>query len=51
VLYTLYFLAAYLTEGIYWTIHMWMGCVVLAAIAGWLLSFVAVAPANSGEGR
>jgi len=50
VLFTLYFGALYLTAGIYWTIHMWLGCVASAAVAGWLISFLVVPPVESAAG-
>ncbi len=50
VLFLLYFGALYLTAGIHWTIHMWLGSVACAAIAGWLISLLVVPPAGSGEG-
>ncbi len=51
VLFTLYFGALYLTAGIHWTIHMWLGCVAIAAIAGWLISLLVVPPVGSGADR
>lgn len=50
VLFTLYFGVLYLTAGIHWTIHMWFGCVVIAAIAGWLISLLVVPPVGAGDG-
>jgi hypothetical protein len=50
ILYTLYFLAVLLFGGgIWWTIHLWTGAVVLAGIAGWLLSYLVVPPAWPDE--
>lgn len=45
ILYTLYFGALALTDGIAWTIHLWAGAIVLAGVVGLLLSYVAVPPA------
>ena len=44
VLYTLYFLALVLAGGIWWSVHMVTGTIVLAGIVGWLLSNLAVPP-------
>ncbi len=50
ILYTLYFLAVLLFGGgIWWTVHLWMGAIVLAGIAGWLLSYLALPPAWPDE--
>ena len=38
--YALYFLALGLSVGIWWSVHMWTGAIVLAGIAGWLLSYL-----------
>jgi ABC-type amino acid transport system permease subunit len=29
------------TQGVWWTIHLWAGAVVLAAATGWLLAYLA----------
>jgi len=42
--YTLYFLTLQLSGGIWWRVHLWAGAIVMAGIAGWLLSLVAVEP-------
>jgi hypothetical protein len=42
--YLLYFLTLIVTTGIWWSIHLWLGSVVIAGIAGWLLSYVAAPP-------
>jgi hypothetical protein len=42
----LYFLGLAAQGGIRWSVHLWMGSVLLTGIAGWLLSFVAVPPAG-----
>jgi hypothetical protein len=44
VFYLVYFLALVATTGIWWSIHLWLGSVVVAGITGWLLSYVAVPP-------
>jgi hypothetical protein len=33
--------------GIRWSIHLWMGSLLLTGIVGWLLSFVALPPAGA----
>jgi len=38
--YGLYYGTVALTEGIWWSIHLWAGAIVLAGVAGWLLSQV-----------
>lgn len=42
--YLYYFLALNLTTGINWTIHLWLGCTVVAGIAGCMLSYVLLPP-------
>ena len=42
--YFCYFLALKLTEGIAWSIHFWTGSILLAGIAGWLLSYLLLPP-------
>jgi hypothetical protein len=44
VLYTLYFLALLFTVGIWWSIHLWVGAIVLASVVGLLLSYLLVPP-------
>ncbi|HVO41682.1 MAG TPA: hypothetical protein VMT34_03610 [Aggregatilineales bacterium] len=39
-LYLCYFLLTYLTSGIGWTVHVWLGAPVLAGIVGLLLTYV-----------
>lgn len=45
VFYTFYFAALALDGGIWWTVHFWTGSIIVAGIAGFLLSCVAVPPA------
>ncbi|HET8576507.1 MAG TPA: hypothetical protein VFO18_05375 [Methylomirabilota bacterium] len=40
VFYLCYFLALRLTQGIAWSVHLWAGSIVLAGVAGWLLSYL-----------
>lgn len=41
-LYTFYFFELFLTTGIHWTIHLWVGSIFLSGIVGWLLSLFIV---------
>jgi hypothetical protein len=45
--YLCYFLALMLTEGIAWSVHLWVGSIMLAGIAGWLLSYLLLPPRSS----
>src|SRR5229473_4995669 len=49
--YLCYFLALMVTEGIAWSVHLWVGSIVLAGIAGWLLSYLLVPPRSSEDRR
>ncbi len=40
----MHFLALQMTQGIWWTIHLWTGIIVLSGIVGVLASYVLVAP-------
>lgn len=40
LLYTSYFLTLAATEGIGWSVHLWMGAIVIAGIVGVLLSYL-----------
>lgn len=42
LLYALYFLALQLTQGIGWSIHLWLGALVLEGLMGWLVSLLFV---------
>ena len=44
--YATYFTVLALTSGLWWTVHLWAGAIVLAGIAGWLLSY-AIIPAGA----
>lgn len=39
IFYGLYFASLALTRGLWWTIHMWAGAIVLAGVVGWLMSY------------
>lgn len=45
-LYTFYLAAIALSGGVWWTPHLIFGTVVLAAITGWLVSYLVFAPAS-----
>ena len=47
VFYLIYFLTLVATTGIWWSIHLWLGSVVVAGITGWLLSYVAIPPTGA----
>jgi hypothetical protein len=40
-----YFSALLMTEGTSWTVHLWAGVIVEAALVGWLLSYAVLPPA------
>jgi hypothetical protein len=44
--YSVYFLALHLTEGIWWSVHVWAGAILLAGLVGWLVSYLVVPPAG-----
>ena len=44
MLYALYFVTLALTGGLWWTIHLWTGVIVLAGTSGWLLSYAFLPP-------
>jgi hypothetical protein len=44
VYYSLYFATLGLTSGITWSIHLWLGSIVMSGVIGLLLSYVLVAP-------
>ena len=39
-----YFLALNLVDVVWWPIHVWTGCIVIAGVVGWLLSLVIAPP-------
>jgi hypothetical protein len=43
-LFGLYFGTLWMTEGIAWTVHVWVGAIVLAGIVGWLGSYLVAPP-------
>ena len=46
-----YFAVAAVLHGIWWSVHLWTGAIVLAGIAGLLVSFAALPPAAGDEER
>jgi hypothetical protein len=38
--YLLHFLALRVTKGVWWSVHLWSGTIVLAGTVGWLLSYM-----------
>jgi hypothetical protein len=46
-----FFLALLLSRGITWSIHLWLGTVLLTGVLGYLLSFLVVPPAIPQEGK
>ena len=48
-LYLCYFVALMLPEGIAWSVHLWLGSIMLAGIAGWLLSHLLLPPRSSED--
>ncbi len=49
IFYGCYFLALRLTQGLAWTIALWMGSIVLAGIVGLLLSYLLLPPSAPAE--
>jgi hypothetical protein len=47
VLFGLYFAILWMTEGIAWTVHVWVGAIVLAGLVGWLESYLVVPSAHT----
>jgi hypothetical protein len=44
VFYFFYFAALWFMKGLWWSVHLWAGAIVLAGLAGWLLSYLIVPP-------
>jgi hypothetical protein len=44
VFYLFYFVALWFMKGLWWSVHLWAGSIVLAGLAGWLLSYLVVPP-------
>jgi hypothetical protein len=37
-----YYTVVFATNSVWWSVHLWAGSLVMAAVAGWLMSYVAV---------
>lgn len=48
-LYTAYILNLWLTHGLAWYIHLWLGAIVATGLIGWLLSYLILVPQPRGE--
>lgn len=46
VLFTGYFLTIHIQSGIWWTVHLWAGLIVMTGIVGTLVSFLVLPPAD-----
>lgn len=46
---SLYFLSGYMTAGIAWSIHLWVGSIVMTGVVGLLLSYASTPPQMTGE--
>ncbi len=44
IIYTVYFLALWVTMGIVWTVHLSVGSIIVSGIAGWLVSYAMIPP-------
>lgn len=51
ILYILYFVELQLLVGIAWTIHLWMGCIVLAGVVSLLLSYLLQPPRGASTAQ
>lgn len=47
--YLLYFATLNITQGIVWSIHLWLGSCILAGVIGLVLSFVLLPPPGPGD--
>ncbi len=45
----LYLVVLDLTVGIWWTVHMWVGAIVLAGNVGWLITYAFVPPYSTNS--
>jgi hypothetical protein len=44
IYYAAYFLGLMLTSGVWWAVHLWTGAIVMAGLAGWLISYLLLPP-------
>jgi hypothetical protein len=45
--FAVYFLALALAKGVWWSVHLWTGVILLAGGVGWLLSYLVAPPVAS----
>jgi hypothetical protein len=51
IYFALYFLVIALTRGVWWSMPLWSGTIVLAGAVGWLASWLVAPPAAPGSAR
>lgn len=51
VINSIYFLSLAAIKGIAWTVHLWVGSIVMSGIVGLLLSYMLVPPMGSGKAK
>jgi hypothetical protein len=49
--YLLYFVAIMVWARVTWSVHLWTGAILIAGGAGWLVSYLVVAPAPRAKPR
>ena len=49
LLYSLYFAYLLASRGLWWSVHLWTGAIVLAATTGYLVSFLVIPPTDAGR--
>lgn len=49
MLYTLYFASLAFSRNIWWSVHLWLGTIILAGVTGLLLSYAFVPPAGTDD--
>jgi hypothetical protein len=49
IFFSLYYLGLFYTQGVGWSIHLWMGSIVLSGVVGLLLSYLVLQVPSSGE--
>ena len=48
VLHLGYFLSLIATDGIWWSMHLWLGTVLFSGVIGWLLSYLVLPTRERG---
>lgn len=51
IFFSLYFLAVQLSDGIAWTLHLWLGAIIVSGLTGVLLAFLLVPPFVTPEAQ